>query len=93
MNRPTSNLLVRLLSLLVLTVAVFLFLTVSSAAATEPITYDEYRVRVGDTLWGIADTISEDDVDLREVVGELREINGLATSSLMAGDVILVPIR
>ena len=48
-------------------------------------------VSSGDTLWEIADRFSPESVDLRAVVRELVELNGLESKVLRPGQVIQVP--
>lgn len=47
-------------------------------------------VMEGDSLWGIAREVAPA-VDPREVVLEIREINGLSSSTIRPGQVLLVP--
>ncbi|MYK55705.1 MAG: LysM peptidoglycan-binding domain-containing protein [Acidimicrobiia bacterium] len=52
---------------------------------------DAVVVSPGDTLWEIADRFSPDSVDLRVVVQELVELNGLESKVLRPGQVLQVP--
>jgi nucleoid-associated protein YgaU len=47
-------------------------------------------VRSGDTLWSIASSVAGDG-DVREVVARIREVNGLAGSGLVPGQVLTLP--
>ena len=49
----------------------------------------EYRVRPGDTLWSIA--VETFPGDPREGVWELRERNDLETSTIVPGQVLVLP--
>jgi len=49
----------------------------------------EYRVRPGDTLWSIAGETFPGDP--REGVWELRERNDLETSTIVPGQVLVLP--
>ena len=49
----------------------------------------EYRVRPGDTLWSIAERTFSGDP--REGVWELRQRNGLASATIVPGQVLVVP--
>lgn len=91
MIQSSNNLPARLLSLLLALIAVFLFLTPSSVGAIEPISYVQYTVEPGDTLWGIAGSVSAPETDRREVVHHLRDVNGLDDPMLLVGQVILIP--
>ncbi|MDE0120908.1 MAG: LysM peptidoglycan-binding domain-containing protein [bacterium] len=48
-------------------------------------------VSPGETLWEIADRFSPESVDLRVVVRELVELNGLESKVLRPGQVLQVP--
>jgi hypothetical protein len=48
-------------------------------------------VGAGDTLWTIASRIRKDGEDLRHIVYNLKERNGLRSSMLRAGDTLIVP--
>jgi nucleoid-associated protein YgaU len=48
-----------------------------------------YRVKPGDTLWSIAEQTYAGDP--REGVWELRERNGLETTTIAPGQVLVVP--
>ncbi|UCG40304.1 MAG: LysM peptidoglycan-binding domain-containing protein [Acidimicrobiia bacterium] len=81
----------RLLTALVTVAAVVLGLVGSVDADTGPMETAEVRVTSGQTLWGIAEDLTEPGEDVRIVVRELMELNDLADSSLRVGQVIEVP--
>jgi len=45
----------------------------------------------GDTLWSIAKAVNPG-VDNRDVVQEIEKLNGMESSRIVAGQVLLVPI-
>jgi LysM repeat protein len=47
-------------------------------------------VRSGDTLWSIASSVAGDD-DVRDVVHRIQRLNGLRDTTLVPGDVLLLP--
>jgi len=55
-------------------------------AATTTVT-----VGAGETLWSLAGTAASPGEDLREVVEEIRALNGLVSSDLAVGQELLVP--
>jgi LysM repeat protein len=58
----------------------------------DPMATADYRVHQGDTLWSIAtDTIAPGE-DVRGAVAAIQELNGLSTSLIEVGDVLLVPV-
>lgn len=56
--------------------------------ATEVTTH---AVMSGETLWQIAAEITVPGEDVRDVVQRLQDLNGLASGSLRAGQVLLIP--
>lgn len=52
---------------------------------------DTVVVVPGDTLWGIASDVAAPGEDVRDVIVEIRALNGLATSAVDAGQELLVP--
>jgi LysM repeat protein len=50
-----------------------------------------HAVQSGETLWQIAAAVAAPGEDVRDVVAELQELNGLADGSLTAGQVLLLP--
>lgn len=81
----------RLLTALVTVAAVILGLVGAVDADTGPMETVEVRVTSGQTLWGIAEDFSAPGADVRVVVRDLMELNGLTDSALRVGQVIEVP--
>ncbi|WP_341360624.1 LysM peptidoglycan-binding domain-containing protein [Georgenia sp. M64] len=61
---------------------------VSSGAAAEAVTH---TVVPGETLWAVAGSAAEPGQDVRDVVAEIVQLNGLATEVLEPGQALLVP--
>lgn len=72
-----------------LVVALVLFFSVTVSLGKSNTDYTYVTVKSGDTLWSIADSVS-DDRDVREVVFEIKQLNDCA-DMLQPGDVIKVP--
>jgi LysM repeat protein len=53
---------------------------------------EEYVVHHGDTLWGIAEELDFENVDIREVVYKIKKMNGLESSDLYLGQELLIPV-
>jgi len=75
-----------LLAVLALVIAIGLRTAPDSAATAPPVTY---TVQPGDTLWDLADRLY--DGDPRDGVGEIRKLNDLEGSTLVAGQTLLLP--
>lgn len=58
-----------------------------------PVAVDTYTVGSGETLWSIAAAFTAPGEDVRVVVDELTELNGMSGSGLTAGEQILVPVQ
>ena len=68
--------------------------TTTEVGAEEVREYKTIEICAGDTLWSIADDYMPADMDTREAVYELRQLNGLdPTYALQAGDRIQVPVN
>ncbi len=71
---------------------------IATAATSEPTRLDAppatvtVVVQPGDTLWSIASRLNTPE-DPREIVSEIKEVNQLASSRIMPGDVLIVPLH
>jgi Tfp pilus assembly protein FimV len=81
------------------TVAVLLagvaLLSGGRAVAESPapaVSVDSYTVGSGETLWSIAAAFTGPGEDVRDTVDRLADLNGMAGSTLTAGQQILVPV-
>jgi hypothetical protein len=60
--------------------------------AAEAPTYAEVEVRAGDTLWRIASEYKSEGQDIRRLIYDICQINGVSADSIQAGSMILVPV-
>jgi hypothetical protein len=63
--------------------------TAAGGAPVEPTV--TVTVAPGDTLWGFARQIARPGEDVRDVVLAIRELNGMTSAGLVAGDVLVLP--
>jgi len=91
MSHRKQLLSLRLLVLLIAVGAAFLLLSGRVAASTPALEPISYRVQSGDTLWAIAGTVTKPTEDVRSVVGRIKEMNDLSSSSIQQGQVLLLP--
>jgi nucleoid-associated protein YgaU len=83
-------LVLRLLVLALAVGAVFLLLT--SANADElPAPTTSHVVAAGDTLWALAADLTEPGADVRRVVAEIEQLNGLDGATIYPGQVLTLP--
>ena len=84
-----------LLTAVALALVLLLAVTVAARAdgptVADPGNYVTHTVRTGDTLWDIA-LEHADGGDLRNLVHDIRSINGLDTSTIQPGQVLRVPV-
>lgn len=51
-----------------------------------------HLVRSGDTLWGIASATAPPGSDVRNAVEDIKRLNGLTSSLIAPGQVLVVPV-
>lgn len=64
-----------------------------SGYAKGELSWSEYEVAEGDTLWEIALRTLPDGVDTRRYIFEIRQANNLDSSFIKTGQVLRIPIR
>ncbi len=85
-----------LTSLLLLLLTGYSALTGASAGETQGhavSSFIEIVVTPGESLWSIAGSVAGEGVDIRTVVGEIMEANGLASAELTTGQRLFIPTR
>ncbi|WP_407318232.1 LysM peptidoglycan-binding domain-containing protein [Isoptericola halotolerans] len=83
-----------LVALAVLVLSASLMAWGAGAVADAPGRAMEVQLRTvapGETLWQYAESVAEPGDDLRDVVAELKELNGLRTTALQVGQVVVLP--
>jgi hypothetical protein len=58
-----------------------------------PVEVRLHAVAPGESLWQYAQGLVGADEDVRDVVAELRSLNGLETADLQVGQVVALPVR
>jgi LysM repeat protein len=95
-SASTRTRVVVLLTSVAVALALLLAVTVAARAqgpaTAEPQHFVTHTVRSGDTLWEIAGTHAEGDVDLRNYVLDIKAANGLDTSTIHPGQVLQIPV-
>jgi LysM repeat protein len=72
-------------------VALVLLLASSVMAAGPESATVDYKVRSGDTLWTIAETVVPAGHDVRGTISEIRHLNDLDSSLIVPGQVLEIP--
>lgn len=62
-----------------------------SGVSHEPTSHSHVAVSEGETLWTIASGVAGPSQDVRDVVGEIIELNALADATIQPGQQLLVP--
>jgi nucleoid-associated protein YgaU len=65
-------------------------MTSTAAQRPEPVGERSIVVQPGQTLWSIAKDVAPDR-DIREVIYEIRRINGLDTAMVRSGQTLVLP--
>ncbi|MDX1448973.1 MAG: LysM peptidoglycan-binding domain-containing protein [Acidimicrobiia bacterium] len=75
----------------VLAIVAFVSVLMTSVSADQPVVTVDYTVGQGDTLWGIASSVTEPGSDVRETLVVVRELNDLSGSTIHAGQILRLP--
>ena len=62
-----------------------------ASAPSAPVATVEHTIESGDTLWSLAGRVAGPGEDIRDVVAQLKELNGLENSAIFAGQTLLLP--
>lgn len=64
----------------------------ASSSEALGVSAEEVQVGAGDTLWDVASQVDSDQ-DIRELIGQIAELNGLESSELQPGQTLYVPVE
>lgn len=67
----------------------------AKAFASEPgggVEVQTVTVQPGETLWRLAAGVAESGEDVRDVVQEIQELNGMESAAVRAGEQLLLPV-
>ena len=78
--------------LIILAVVSFLVLNIAFQSTMDRVEWQEetYRVQAGDSLWVIAEEYCPDEVDCREWIDAVKELNGMDSSTIHPGQTLTV---
>ena len=81
------------ISLLLIIILITSIVFLSKAHSQGQISYQEYRVGEGDTLWRISNYYSENsNIDKRQFIYEIKKLNGMKTSAIYENEIIKIPV-
>lgn len=78
--------------LMVVAIFVVAFLLIGNKTDKEPTEWSEYVVHSGDTVYGISNIITPNDIDARKTEHYITEKNNLENAMIYPGQTILVPV-
>lgn len=64
----------------------------NKANAASVSTYKQIVIQADDTLWNIAEEYCSDEIDIRDYISDVCEINDISVNNIQIGDVIFVPV-
>jgi len=90
---PVRFFLFVLISIMIIVFAGYSVIGASDAEASAVRTYAQVVIQDGDNLWSIVERYNPDaNIDIRDVIYEIYEINDIDADDIMPGDTIFVPI-
>lgn len=78
--------------ILILIISLLSSFMLKGKAMEAPDHYLSWDVTEGDTLWSIAGTSLPHRRDIRDYITEIKELNGLQTSNIIAGQQLQIPV-
>ncbi len=80
--------------LAVISIIIFtLVLSNKAHSSIYKVKYKEIQVVEGDTLWNIALNYLPEKTDIRKMIYDIKEFNGMDNSYIYPGDIIKIPIN
>ena len=83
----------QLRAVMLLCAVMILTISLINSVRSEKVSYNIYIVRYDDTLWDIAYRQYGDEVDIRDYIEMIEEINGIDGHVIKIGDKLLIPER
>ncbi|NLY87378.1 MAG: LysM peptidoglycan-binding domain-containing protein [Clostridiales bacterium] len=82
-----------LLTVMITVFAAYGLFSYSKAEAASVDTYVQVCVSENGNLWNIAERYVPDDIDIRDYIHEIREVNDITEGNLQPGDILFIPIH
>lgn len=82
---------VRLGTFLAAVCTVFLLIGGAAGAESTPPETTRYVVSAGDTLWEVAAVHAGPEVDIRNLIADIKELSGVESSTIHPGQILRIP--
>ncbi len=82
---------VRLSAFLAAVITVFLLIGGAAGAEEPPPATTEYVVSAGDTLWQVAASHAGAEVDIRNLIADIKDVSGIESSTIYPGQILRIP--
>ena len=92
-TKAKQQLSVRLSVFLAAAFTVFLLIGGAAEAEGPPEVGVEYVVTAGDSLWDIATRHAGPEIDVRNLISDIKDLSGLKTSTIYPGQILRIPKR
>ncbi len=63
----------------------------STASSESKVQYHAVEIHSGDSLWTIAEDYNKENLDIRQVVADICDVNDIRADEIQPGQMILVP--
>ena len=89
-NKILSN---KIKTILIISITLLLFITIPGKASNKKeVSYREYFVLKGDTVWSIASRFKTENMDIRDYMYEIEKTNEIKNSKIYENNKLIIPI-
>ena len=89
-NKTLPN---KIKTILILSIMLLLFVSIPGKASNKKeISYHEYFVLKGDTVWSIASRFKTENMDIRDYMYEIEKTNEIKNSKIYENNKLIIPI-
>lgn len=89
-NKILSN---KIKTILIISITLLLFITIPGKASNKKeVSYREYFVLKGDTVWSIASRFKTEKMDIRDYMYEIEKTNEIKNSKIYENNKLIIPI-
>lgn len=89
-NKTLSN---KIKTILILSIMLLLFVSIPGKASNKKeVSYREYFVLKGDTVWSIASRFKTENMDIRDYMYEIEKTNEIKNSKIYENNKLIIPI-